>query len=91
MELTCCELQTLLSPPSNENPTFAKEGGKTGQLQNRPKPLRNSLESLIFMPPKFTNQLNRTVNTHGSYSSFNDDTVLFLFLVTFSVKLSVLT
>ena len=34
MELTHCEPQTLLSPPSDTNPAFVKEDGKTGWFQN---------------------------------------------------------
>lgn len=34
MELTYPEPQALLSPSSNANPAYAKEGGKTGHFQN---------------------------------------------------------
>ena len=51
--LTHCEPQTLLSPPSNANPPFAKEDDKMGQFQN-PTLSQNSLKSWLFMPSEFT-------------------------------------
>ena len=53
MELTYCEPQTWLSPPLNANPTLAKGDVKMGQFRNL-KLLCDSLDSLIFTPPKLT-------------------------------------